>query len=57
MWNEEPVDMLTLCMTGKEGAKEVLLGLLTDLDRSMGLAGIPSLKACTPAVLKARSML
>ncbi|OJJ66272.1 hypothetical protein ASPBRDRAFT_189074 [Aspergillus brasiliensis CBS 101740] len=49
--------MAGYAIAGKEGAKEVLLGLLTDLDRSMGLAGIPSLKACTPAVLRTRSML
>lgn len=37
---------------GKEGAKQVLKGLLADLDQSMGLAGIQSIKDCTPKMVR-----
>ena len=36
-----------LGIAGREGAKQVMKGLLADLDQSMGLAGIQSVKDCT----------
>lgn len=41
-----------LCVAGREGAKEVLRGLLCDLDQSMGLAGIGDVGACRREVLR-----
>lgn len=43
--------------TGKHGAHEVLRGLLTDLDRTMGLSGITDLRECNASVLRATAML
>jgi lactate 2-monooxygenase len=37
---------------GKEGAKQVMKGLLADLDQSMGLAGVQSIKDCTPKMVR-----
>lgn len=39
-------------IAGKKGAKQVLQGLLADLDQSMGLAGIKNIEGCNEAVLK-----
>lgn len=36
-----------LGINGKEGARDVLRGLLADLDQSLGLAGIENLASCT----------
>ncbi|PVH81100.1 FMN-dependent alpha-hydroxy acid dehydrogenase [Cadophora sp. DSE1049] len=41
-----------LAIAGKKGAKQVLQGLLADLDQSMGLAGIKDIEGCNEAVLK-----
>lgn len=37
---------------GKQGAKEVMQGLLADVDQSMGLAGVQSVADCTPRILR-----
>lgn len=37
---------------GKAGAKQVLQGILADVDQSMGLAGIGSIKECDPSMLR-----
>jgi lactate 2-monooxygenase len=37
---------------GKEGAKEILQGLLADLDQSLGLAGIGGVKECCKEMLR-----
>jgi lactate 2-monooxygenase len=41
-----------LGIAGKEGARQVLKGLLADLDQSMGLAGIQSVKDCTEKMVR-----
>lgn len=41
-----------LGINGKEGARQVMKGLLADLDQSMGLAGIQSVKDCTPKMVR-----
>ena len=40
------------CVAGKGGAREVLRGLLCDLDQSMGLAGIGDVGGCGREVLR-----
>jgi isopentenyl diphosphate isomerase/L-lactate dehydrogenase-like FMN-dependent dehydrogenase len=37
---------------GREGAKQVLRGLLADLDQSMGIAGINGIEGCTRKILR-----
>ncbi|RDL34583.1 Oxidoreductase [Venustampulla echinocandica] len=37
---------------GKYGAKQVLQGLLADLDQSMGLAGIPDIAGCNRSMVR-----
>lgn len=41
-----------LAVGGKLGAKQVLQGLLADLDQSMGLAGIHSIAGCNRSVIR-----
>lgn len=41
-----------LGIAGREGARQVMKGLLADLDQSMGLAGIQSVKDCTPKMVR-----
>ena len=41
-----------LAVGGKKGAKQVLQGLLCDLDRSMGLAGIKQVEDCNRSALR-----
>lgn len=41
-----------LAIGGKDGAKQVLQGILCDLDRSMGLAGIEGINECNRSVLR-----
>ena len=41
-----------LSIAGKEGAKDVLRGLLADLDQSMGLAGIRAVEDCNKKWLR-----
>jgi len=41
-----------LGIAGKMGAKQILQGLLADLDQSMGLAGIKDIKGCNKTILK-----
>ena len=41
-----------LAIGGKEGAKQVLQGILCDLDRSMGLAGTKAVKDCNRSILR-----
>ena len=41
-----------LGIAGKKGAKQVLQGLLADLDQSMGLAGIKDIKGCNQIILR-----
>ncbi|OCL03974.1 FMN-dependent alpha-hydroxy acid dehydrogenase [Glonium stellatum] len=41
-----------LGIAGKAGAKEVLQGILADLDQSMGLAGIEDIAGCERAMLR-----
>lgn len=41
-----------LAVGGKEGARDVLHGILSDLDQSMGLAGIQSIKGCNMSMLR-----
>jgi lactate 2-monooxygenase len=41
-----------LGIAGREGAKQVMKGLLADLDQSMGLAGIQSVKDCSPKMVR-----
>ena len=41
-----------LGIAGKEGARQVMKGLLADLDQSMGLAGIQSVKDCTTKMVR-----
>jgi lactate 2-monooxygenase len=36
----------------QEGAKEVLQGLLADLDQSMGLSGIQNIKGCNRSMVR-----
>ena len=39
-------------VAGKEGAKQVMKGLLADLDQSMGLAGMQSVNDCTVKMVR-----
>lgn len=41
-----------LAIGGKEGAKQVLQGLLADLDQSMGLSGIKDIKSCNIGMVR-----
>jgi len=41
-----------LAVNGKLGAKQVLQGLLADLDQSMGLAGIVDVEGCNRSILR-----
>ena len=41
-----------LSIAGKEGARDVLKGLLADLDQSMGLAGIRAVEDCQKGMLR-----
>jgi lactate 2-monooxygenase len=41
-----------LSIAGKEGARDVLKGLLADLDQSMGLAGIRAVEDCEKGMLR-----
>jgi len=41
-----------LAIAGMKGAKQVLQGLLADLDQSMGLAGIKDIKGCNQSILR-----
>jgi len=41
-----------LGIAGKQGAQDALKGLLADVDQSMGLAGIQSIKECTKDMLR-----
>ncbi|TAQ89795.1 hypothetical protein B7494_g1905 [Chlorociboria aeruginascens] len=41
-----------LAVNGKKGAKEVLQGILADLDQSMGLAGIKDIAGCNRSMLR-----
>lgn len=41
-----------LAVGGKAGAKQVLSGLLADLDQSMGLAGIKNIEGCNRSILR-----
>ena len=41
-----------LGLAGKVGAREVLQGILADLDQSMGLAGIEDIAGCERAMLR-----
>lgn len=41
-----------LGIAGKEGARQVMKGLLADLDQSMGLAGIQSVKDCSKEMVR-----
>ena len=36
----------------QEGAKQVLQGILADLDQSMGLASIVDIAGCNPSVIR-----
>jgi isopentenyl diphosphate isomerase/L-lactate dehydrogenase-like FMN-dependent dehydrogenase len=47
------VKELTDPVSGKEGAQEVYLGLLADLDRSMSMSGIEDLQGCNKSALVA----
>jgi lactate 2-monooxygenase len=42
-----------LGIAGQEGAKEVLAGLLADLDQSMGLAGVKTVEEFNRGILRA----
>ncbi len=39
-------------IAGKKGAKAVLQGILADLDQSMGLSGIRSIKDCNRSMVR-----
>jgi lactate 2-monooxygenase len=41
-----------MAVAGKEGAKVQLRAILADLDQSMGMAGIQSIKECNRSILK-----
>jgi lactate 2-monooxygenase len=41
-----------LAVNGKAGAKQVLQGILADLDLSMGLAGVETVKDCNMSVIR-----
>ncbi|TVY73246.1 putative lactate 2-monooxygenase PB1A11.03 [Lachnellula suecica] len=41
-----------LAVGGKQGAKQVLQGLLADLDQSMGLSGIVNFEACNRSMVR-----
>jgi lactate 2-monooxygenase len=41
-----------MCVAGKEGAKTQLRGILADVDQSMGMAGIHSIKDCNKDMLR-----
>lgn len=41
-----------LAVAGKEGAKNVIQGLLADLDQSMGLSGIQNIKDCNRGMIR-----
>jgi isopentenyl diphosphate isomerase/L-lactate dehydrogenase-like FMN-dependent dehydrogenase len=41
-----------LAIAGKRGAKNVLQGLLADLDQSMGLAGIQNIAECNRGMVR-----
>ncbi|KAM3070954.1 hypothetical protein ACMFMG_009862 [Clarireedia jacksonii] len=41
-----------LAVGGKEGAKQVLQGILADVDQSMGLAGIVDIQGCNRSMLR-----
>ncbi|RDW68516.1 oxidoreductase-3 [Coleophoma crateriformis] len=41
-----------LSIAGKQGAKQVLQGILADLDNSMGLAGIKNIQGCNRSMLR-----
>ncbi|KAJ9666674.1 hypothetical protein H2201_003078 [Coniosporium apollinis] len=41
-----------LGIAGKQGAKDVLKGILADLDQSMGLAGIKDIQGCDKAMMR-----
>ncbi|RAL63239.1 hypothetical protein DID88_004317 [Monilinia fructigena] len=41
-----------LAVGGKQGAKQVLQGILADVDQSMGLAGIQNIKGCNRSTLR-----
>lgn len=42
-----------LCVAGREGVREVLRGMLCDLNQSMALAGIADIEGCKREVLRA----
>lgn len=41
-----------LAVAGKKGAKQVLQGLLADLDQSMGLSGIQNIEGCNRSMIR-----
>ncbi|KAL3424733.1 lactate 2-monooxygenase PB1A11.03-like protein 1 [Phlyctema vagabunda] len=41
-----------LAIAGKQGAKQVLQGLLADLDQTMGLAGIMNVEGCNSSAIR-----
>lgn len=41
-----------LAVGGKQGAKQVLQGILADVDQSMGLAGIQDIKGCNRSMIR-----
>ncbi|TGO31875.1 hypothetical protein BHYA_0391g00040 [Botrytis hyacinthi] len=41
-----------LAIGGKQGAKQVLQGILADVDQSMGLAGIQDIKGCNRSMIR-----
>lgn len=41
-----------LAVAGKRGAKQVLQGILADLDQSMGLAGITNIEGCNKSMIR-----
>lgn len=41
-----------LAVGGKEGARQVLQGILADVDQSMGLAGISDIKGCNRSMVR-----
>lgn len=41
-----------LAIAGKQGAKQVLQGLLADLDQSMGLSGIVNIEGCNRSMIR-----
>jgi len=41
-----------LAVAGKNGAKQVLQGILADLDQSMGLSGIQNIAGCNMSMIR-----